>query len=211
MTALSIIIDIVLILISIVLIVTVLMQEGQRQGLGAIGGGAETFFGKNKAKSMEGRLQKYTKIAAAVFIVLAIVATIITAHKNEAPVSIDDAIVEEAADAAEQAEAAVEEAEAAVEETAGEAAEAVEEKAEETKTEETKTEGPVVMDYAAYAAAELDDPVCIETYVQECNVKFIMGQMSLDDYDSYRETLRSMGIERCTELQQAALDRYFAR
>jgi len=53
MTALSIIIDIVLILISIVLIVTVLMQEGQRQGLGAIGGGAETFFGKNKAKSME--------------------------------------------------------------------------------------------------------------------------------------------------------------
>ena len=95
MTALSIIIDIVLILISIVLIVTVLMQEGQRQGLGAIGGGAETFFGKNKAKSMEGRLQKYTKIAAAVFIVLAIVATIITAHNTPAPVSIDDAIVEE--------------------------------------------------------------------------------------------------------------------
>ena len=81
MTALSIIIDIVLILISIALIVAVLMQEGQRQGLGAIGGGAETFFGKNKAKSMEGRLQRYTKIAAAIFIVLAIVATIITSHK----------------------------------------------------------------------------------------------------------------------------------
>ena len=48
----------------------------------------------------------------------------------------------------------------------------------------------------------------IETYVQECNVKFIMGQMSLDDYDSYRDTLRSMGIERCIELKQAALDRY---
>ena len=80
----SIIIDIVLILISIVLIVTVLMQEGQRQGLGAIGGGAETFFGKNKAKSMEGRLQKITKIAAAVFTKtpshLAIVATIMTSH-----------------------------------------------------------------------------------------------------------------------------------
>ena len=72
MSALSIIIDIVLILISIVLIVAVLMQEGQRQGLGAIGGGAETFFGKNKAKSMEGRLQKYTKIAAVVFIILGV-------------------------------------------------------------------------------------------------------------------------------------------
>ena len=98
MTALSIIIDIVLILISIVLIVTVLMQEGQRQGLGAIGGGAETFFGKNKAKSMEGKLQKYTKIAATVFIVLAIVATVITAHNrtSSAPIAIDDAVVEEA-------------------------------------------------------------------------------------------------------------------
>ncbi len=48
----------------------------------------------------------------------------------------------------------------------------------------------------------------IETYVQECNVKFIMGQMSLDDYDSYRDTLKSMGIERCIEIRQAALDRY---
>jgi putative aldouronate transport system substrate-binding protein len=51
----------------------------------------------------------------------------------------------------------------------------------------------------------------IETYVQECNVKFIMGQMSLDDYDSYRDTLRSMGIERCIELKQAAVDRYYQR
>ena len=124
MTALSIIIDIVLILISIVLIVTVLMQEGQRQGLGAIGGGAETFFGKNKAKSMEGRLQKYTKIAAVAFIVLAIAATIINAHNTPAPVSVNDAIVEEAADAAEQAEAAVEEAEAAAEDKTEEAADA---------------------------------------------------------------------------------------
>lgn len=80
MTALSIIIDIVLILISIVLIIAVLMQEGQRQGLGAIGGGAETFFGKNASTSVEGKLKKITKIAAAVFIVLAIVATIVTAH-----------------------------------------------------------------------------------------------------------------------------------
>ncbi len=51
----------------------------------------------------------------------------------------------------------------------------------------------------------------IETYVEECNVKFIMGQMSLDDYDSYRDTLKSMGIERCIELKQAAVDRYSQR
>ncbi len=51
----------------------------------------------------------------------------------------------------------------------------------------------------------------IETYVAECNVKFLLGQMSLDDYDSFRQTLKDMGIERCIELKQAALDRYNAR
>lgn len=51
----------------------------------------------------------------------------------------------------------------------------------------------------------------IETYVQECNVKFIMGQMSLEEYDAYRDTLRKMNIERCIELKQAALDRFNAR
>lgn len=74
------IINVVLILVSLVLIIAVLMQQGQRQGLGAIGGGAETFFGKNKAKGYEAKMAKITKIGAAVFIVLAIVATILTSH-----------------------------------------------------------------------------------------------------------------------------------
>ncbi|MGI6239005.1 MAG: preprotein translocase subunit SecG [Christensenellales bacterium] len=82
MSAVTIIIDIVLIVVSILLIVTVLLQQGQRQGLGAIGGGAETFFGKNKAKSYEGKLATLTKVCAAVFIVLAIVATIVTGSEN---------------------------------------------------------------------------------------------------------------------------------
>ena len=77
MTALSIIVDIVLILTSILLIVVVLMQQGQRQGLGAIGGGAETFFGKNKAKSMEGKLALATKVSAVVFIVCALLVAVI--------------------------------------------------------------------------------------------------------------------------------------
>lgn len=87
MNALAIILNIVLILISIVLIAVVLMQQGQRQGLGAIAGGAETFLGKNAAKGIDGKLAKITKIAALVFIVLAIVTTIIVSHNNgyEAP------------------------------------------------------------------------------------------------------------------------------
>ncbi|MBR1821447.1 MAG: preprotein translocase subunit SecG [Clostridia bacterium] len=152
MSALSIIIDIVLILISIVLIVTVLMQEGQRQGLGAIGGGAETFFGKNKAKSMEGRLQRYTKIAAAAFIVLAIVATIVTSHNSGSTVSVADLAADEAVeDVVEDAEAAVEEAaegaEAAVEEAADEAEAAVEGAAE--AAEEAVEEAEAAVEEAA--------------------------------------------------------------
>ena len=82
MTALSIILNIVLILISIVLVAVVLMQQGQRQGLGAIAGGAETFFGKGKAKGLDAKLAKITKIAAIAFIVLAIASTIVVSHIN---------------------------------------------------------------------------------------------------------------------------------
>lgn len=83
MNALAIILNIVLILISIVLIAVVLMQQGQRQGLGAIAGGAETFLGKNTAKGLDGKLAKITKIAAVIFIVLAIVTTMVVSHNSE--------------------------------------------------------------------------------------------------------------------------------
>ena len=73
MTALSIIVDIVLILISIVLIVTVLMQDTESDGMGALTGGSETFFGKNKNNTLEGKLAMGTKVSATVFVILAIV------------------------------------------------------------------------------------------------------------------------------------------
>jgi putative aldouronate transport system substrate-binding protein len=51
----------------------------------------------------------------------------------------------------------------------------------------------------------------IETYVKEMTVNFIMGTTSLDDWDTYVSTIQSMGIEECTKLKQAALDRYNKR
>ena len=75
------VINILLILVALVLIVCVLMQEGNRAGLGAIGGGAETFFGKSKAKGMEEKLALITKIGVLVFIVLAITCTILSAQQ----------------------------------------------------------------------------------------------------------------------------------
>jgi preprotein translocase subunit SecG len=63
-----------LVIFEIFLIAVVLLQSGRSAGLsGAIGGASETFFGKNKAKSMEGKLELWTKISAGAFIVLAIV------------------------------------------------------------------------------------------------------------------------------------------
>lgn len=58
---------------AVVVIVTVLMQQGSKEGLGAIAGGAETFFGKNKAKSYEGKLALATKIAGTAFIALSLI------------------------------------------------------------------------------------------------------------------------------------------
>lgn len=57
----------------IVLTAIVLLQEGKSAGLGAISGGAETFWGQNKGRSMEGALVKATRVAAILFIVLAVV------------------------------------------------------------------------------------------------------------------------------------------
>ena len=67
------ILTIVFILVSVVMTVIILMQQGKNAGLGAIAGGAETYWGKNKGRSMEGMLGKATKILVAVFIILAAV------------------------------------------------------------------------------------------------------------------------------------------
>ena len=53
--------------------VVVLMQEGKSQGLGAIAGAADTYWGKNKGRSMEGGLVKATTIMGVLFFVLAVV------------------------------------------------------------------------------------------------------------------------------------------
>ena len=67
------VLTIVFIIVCIGLTVLVLMQEGKSAGLGAISGAAETYWGKNKGRSMEGKLEMGTKICAALFIVLSVV------------------------------------------------------------------------------------------------------------------------------------------
>ena len=73
MGPLRIVITVIFILICIALVVLVLMQEGKSAGLGSISGAAETFWDKNKGRSMEGMLVKITKVLAVLFIVLAVI------------------------------------------------------------------------------------------------------------------------------------------
>ena len=70
---LRILLTIIFILVCIALTALVLLQEGKSAGLGAISGAAESYWGKNKGRSMEGTLELGTKILAALFIVLSVV------------------------------------------------------------------------------------------------------------------------------------------
>ena len=72
MTVLNTILTVVFIILSVVITVIILMQEGKSAGLGAIAGAAETYWGKNKGRSMEGRMVKITTFLAIAFIVLAL-------------------------------------------------------------------------------------------------------------------------------------------
>ena len=70
------ILSVIFVLICLALTVIVLLQEGKSQGLGAIGGMAETYWGKNKGRSMEGLLVKITKWLAIGFMVIAVILNI---------------------------------------------------------------------------------------------------------------------------------------
>ena len=73
MEALRVVINIIFILVCVALTVLVLMQEGTSAGLGSISGAAETYWGKNKGRSMEGLLVKLTKWLAVLFMVIAVI------------------------------------------------------------------------------------------------------------------------------------------
>lgn len=78
MSALEIILGVLLILSSLIIIVVVLMQQSREAGLsGAISGAADTFFGKNKGRTIEARLEKFTKYFAIFFFVLILASTVI--------------------------------------------------------------------------------------------------------------------------------------
>lgn len=78
MTFVQYLLAVLVIVVSIVIIVLVALQESKQQGLsGAIAGAADTFFGKNKGRTMEAQLSKFTKIAGTAFFILAFVSALL--------------------------------------------------------------------------------------------------------------------------------------
>lgn len=74
MTTPQLILSIICVIVDVILVAIVTLQSGKNAGLSsAIGGGADTFLSKNKARSLDARLAKLTKWVAILFMVLTVV------------------------------------------------------------------------------------------------------------------------------------------
>ncbi len=72
------VISIIHVIISVFLIIVVLMQSGKTAGLsGSIAGGAESFFGKNKGRTIDGILSKWTTVVAVLFIITSVALSVL--------------------------------------------------------------------------------------------------------------------------------------
>ena len=88
MTIFEIIVGSIILVLALVIIAAILLQEGRRAGInGAISGGADTFLSKNKARSVDAFLARWTKFIAVGFFVLVLAINVVAFFTNEAPTS----------------------------------------------------------------------------------------------------------------------------
>ncbi|MBE6687671.1 MAG: preprotein translocase subunit SecG [Ruminococcaceae bacterium] len=80
----TIVLCVLLLLMAVFLTVAVLMQHGKSHNLsGTIAGGAETFFGKTKGRSLDAMLSKLTTIVAIIFVILVVVVYVLQPNEME--------------------------------------------------------------------------------------------------------------------------------
>lgn len=77
MTALEIVFGIVLLVFSLAIIIVVLLQEGSQKNVGVVTGGADTFLSKNKARSIDAFLSRWTKVIAIGFFLFVLAVNIV--------------------------------------------------------------------------------------------------------------------------------------
>lgn len=89
-------------IVAIVLVIVVILQEGNSQGVGVVSGGADTFFSKNKARSIDAFLARWTKVIAIAFFALVLAINVVAYFTNEGttttttPTTSNSATVDEA-------------------------------------------------------------------------------------------------------------------
>ena len=112
MSAIEIVLGSLLLIACIVLIIVIILQEGNQQGIGVVSGGADTFFSKNKARSYDAFLARATKWFAVGFVVIVLALNIIsyfTTANAEAEIADDTTSVSDvASDSADAADVPVE-------------------------------------------------------------------------------------------------------
>ena len=79
MSVWGIVLGVLLAIISVAIIVVIILQEGNQQGLGVVTGAADSYFSKNKARSIDAFLARWTKVFAAVFVIF-VLALNVLAH-----------------------------------------------------------------------------------------------------------------------------------
>ena len=78
MNALGIILGIVLAVVSVAIIIVIILQEGNQQGIGVVTGAADSYFSKNKARSIDAFRSRWTKVFAAVFVIFVIALNVLS-------------------------------------------------------------------------------------------------------------------------------------
>lgn len=74
----EIILGALVLVIALFIIITVILQEGHQQGIGAVTGGADSFLSKGKARTVDAMLAKLTKFVAILFFLAVIAVNIIS-------------------------------------------------------------------------------------------------------------------------------------
>ena len=62
----------VLIVAAIAIIIVIILQQGNQQGIGVVSGAADSYFSKNKARSIDAKPARFTKFFAAIFVIIVI-------------------------------------------------------------------------------------------------------------------------------------------
>lgn len=132
-------VTIIFILVSVALTAIVLVQEGKDAGLGTIGGIGETYWAKNKSRSMEGNLVKFTKWLAAIFLVLAVLLNMMP-DKNKATTPVTSSTEAEVSSTETELSISTEIETEIIGSASTEAEKATEAKTTEAKTTEAETE-----------------------------------------------------------------------